>query len=469
MMSASIVTPRWFAWPGQVGGEVVVGPAVLRAERGVPQVAPEHRREPGLVRLLEGLRDLDDLAPRLLGAEVDRRADGDGPELHGLPHRAEHDLVVRVRVAEELVVVQLDEERDPMRVAARARPEHAERRRNRVAAALDRELDDPRRVEVVGVPRERRAGRVLDALIDREDREVAGPAETAVVEDRLQRAQDRDRAVRLRDDAIDEIGPRQVQPITLDRAADVRQERLGFGAERALDLCERRGRGGRGHARNPSKGKGAGHGRRTPRGVVSLWRVALPLLTVATAVLVPAVAAGEGHVAPARVTGQYRVTYHALAGAKPLGVRIWGVVPTCKHGACAIDVTSRAKDAKSDGTLRFRVRGGDVRAHGARPAGSRDCVDKSGHVIAYKVYTREISQSFHATRRSRLGRALAISGTAVYTYRAAGAAVGAAAASRACSATPTPGPWSRVDSPTRGSHRRRSSCATGCGRSCATS
>jgi hypothetical protein len=156
--------------------------------------------------------------------------------------------------------------------------------------------------------------------------------------------------------------------------------------------------------------------------VVSLWRVALPLLTVATAVLFPAVAAGEGHVAPARVSGQYRVTYRALAGAKPLGVRIWGVVPTCGRGACAIDVTSRARDAKSDGTLRFRLRGGTY-VRDERDPGFSDCVDKSGHVIAYKVYTRQISQSFHATRSSRLGRALAISGTAVYTYRASGAAV----------------------------------------------
>ena len=81
MMSASIVTPRWFAWPVRSAASVVVGPAVLGAERGVAQVAPEHGREAQLVRLLEGLRDLDDLAPRLLGAEVDRRADGDGPEL----------------------------------------------------------------------------------------------------------------------------------------------------------------------------------------------------------------------------------------------------------------------------------------------------------------------------------------------------------------------------------------------------
>jgi hypothetical protein len=153
--------------------------------------------------------------------------------------------------------------------------------------------------------------------------------------------------------------------------------------------------------------------------VVSLWRVALPLLTVAAVVLSPTVAAGEGHVAAARVTGQYRVAYHAQAGAKPLGVRVWGVVPTCKHGACAIDVTSRARGAKSDGTLRFRLRGGSY-VRNEKDPGFSDCVDSSGHVLAYKVYTRVISQHFRATERSPLGRALAFTGTAVYTYRAAG-------------------------------------------------
>jgi hypothetical protein len=157
--------------------------------------------------------------------------------------------------------------------------------------------------------------------------------------------------------------------------------------------------------------------------VVSLWRVALPLLTVAATVVSPVAASGEGYALAARVSGQYRVAYHALAGAHPLGTRVWGVVPVCKHGACAIDISSRAKGAKRDGTLRFKLRAGSYVRKELDPEFS-DCVDSSGHVIAFKVYTREISQSFHATRRSRLGRALAFAGTAVYTYRASGAAVG---------------------------------------------
>jgi hypothetical protein len=151
--------------------------------------------------------------------------------------------------------------------------------------------------------------------------------------------------------------------------------------------------------------------------VGSVWRVALPLLTAAAVAFLPSAAAGEGHVAPARLSGQYRVTYHALARAKPLGTRIWGVVPTCKHGACAIDITSRAKGQKPDGTIRFRVRGGSYVRDETDP-GFSDCISSSGSVIAYKVYARLISQHLRPTTSSPLGRALAFTGSAVYTYRA---------------------------------------------------
>ena len=72
-------------------------------------------------------------------------------------------------------MVDLHDERDLVRVLARApTPSTPKRRGDGVAAALDRELDDVLGVEVVGVRRERRAGRVLDALVDRQDRDVAG-------------------------------------------------------------------------------------------------------------------------------------------------------------------------------------------------------------------------------------------------------------------------------------------------------
>ena len=88
-----------------------------------------------------------------------------------------------------------------------------------------------------------------------------------------------------------------------------------------------------------------------------------------------------------------------------------------------MDVTSRAKGQKTDGTLRFRIRGSTY-VRTSLDKGFSDCVDSSGHVIAYRVYSRQISQHLQATRSSPLGRALAFSGAAVYTYRASGSAVG---------------------------------------------
>ena len=65
-------------------------------------------------------------------------------------------------------------------------PEHAERRGDGVAAALDRELDDVLGVEVLRVGREARPGGVLDALVDWQDRHVPRAAEPAVVDHELE-------------------------------------------------------------------------------------------------------------------------------------------------------------------------------------------------------------------------------------------------------------------------------------------
>jgi hypothetical protein len=134
------------------------------------------------VGLCERSRDLLDLIARLFRAEVDRGADGGRAHVPGLLDGAEHPLVVGVRVGQELVVVELDDEGDLVGVLAGATAaEDAEGAGDGVAAALDRELDDLLGVEVVRVRGERRAGRVLDALVDGQDREIAGAREAAVV------------------------------------------------------------------------------------------------------------------------------------------------------------------------------------------------------------------------------------------------------------------------------------------------
>ena len=59
------------------------------------------------------------------------------------------------------------DERNLVRVAARDGAQYAERRRDRVAAAFDRQFYDVFRIEVQRIRSEARAGGVFDALIDR--------------------------------------------------------------------------------------------------------------------------------------------------------------------------------------------------------------------------------------------------------------------------------------------------------------
>ena len=123
--------------------------------------------------------------------------------------RAEHDLVELVRVGQQLVVVDLHQERDLVRVLARDRAQHAEGGRDRVAAAFDGELDDVLRVEVIRVLGEAGAAGVLDALVDRQDRQIAGAAEAAVAEHALEVAEHAVVAVRNGEDAVDEVAARE--------------------------------------------------------------------------------------------------------------------------------------------------------------------------------------------------------------------------------------------------------------------
>ena len=184
----------------------------------------------------EGLRHFLDLPRRLVRAEVDRRADRDRAHLERLLDAGEHDLVEAVRVGEELVVVQLHHERDLVGVLARHRAQRPERRDDAVAAALDGQLDDVGRVEIDRRRREARARRVLDALVDRQDRDVAGAAQAAGVEDRLEVAQHRGRPVGLRHDAIDEVGPGQVQVLLVEALRFVAQKGFGLGTQELVGL-----------------------------------------------------------------------------------------------------------------------------------------------------------------------------------------------------------------------------------------
>ena len=222
----------------QIRCGVIVGATILGREGAVAEVAPEHGRHAQLVGSLEGVRDFHDLALRLFRAKVDRGADRDCAHLERLIDRGEHDLVVAVRIAEELVVVELQHHRNAMRILAGDRAKHAQGRGDCVAAAFDRELDNVGRVEVVGIFSERGARRMLDALIDRQDREVAGAAEAPSVVHRLQIAQHWHRAITVAHDALYEIGAREVQTILVDRRAGVSKQIVGFIAEDLADSID---------------------------------------------------------------------------------------------------------------------------------------------------------------------------------------------------------------------------------------
>jgi len=158
---------------GEVGGNVII---LVFLERVVAQIAPQNGRHAEFVGFLKRLGDFDDLTARMIGTEVNRRADGGRTEVIRLFHRAEFDLIKFVRIAEKLVVVDLDDERNLVGILPCDRRQNAERRGDGVATAFDSELDDVLAVEVHRILREARATRMFNALIDRQNRQIARAA-----------------------------------------------------------------------------------------------------------------------------------------------------------------------------------------------------------------------------------------------------------------------------------------------------
>ena len=128
---------------------------------------------------------------------------------------------MRIGVGEQFVVVDLHDEGNLVRIAARHGAQHAESRCYGVAAALKSEKEDIFRIEIVGIRSERSPGRMLDALIHGQDRDVARATQPAVRKDALQVAERRKIAIRSAPDAIHRIGTGQMEPLARDRATDV--------------------------------------------------------------------------------------------------------------------------------------------------------------------------------------------------------------------------------------------------------
>ena len=219
---------------GEVSGHVVV---LVLLEGVVAGVAPEDGGHAEFVSLLEGVGDFDDLAVGLGGAEVDRRTDGGAAHVGGLLQGAVHHLVTDVGVGEQLVVVDLHHERNLVRVAAGDAAEDAEGGADRVATAFDGELHDVLTVEVDRVLGEGGAGGVFDALVDREDRDVARVGEAAGAVEALQVGQDAVVAIRGGEGVVDPIRARGVDLLLLDLRVVEPEEVFGFGAEVLLDFA----------------------------------------------------------------------------------------------------------------------------------------------------------------------------------------------------------------------------------------
>src|SRR4030095_15123311 len=91
-------------------------------------------------------------------------------------------------------------------------------------------------VEVHRVRRERRTCRVLDALVDRQNRDVTSAAQSAVIDHRLQAAEHGRRPIREAINSLDVVAARQMQRIPWNGLALVLQKTGGFTAEDFFDL-----------------------------------------------------------------------------------------------------------------------------------------------------------------------------------------------------------------------------------------
>src|SRR6266446_7422820 len=187
---------------GEVSGEVVV---LVLLESVVAEIAPEDGGHAELVRMGEGLTDFHDLAAALIGAEINGGANCGGAEVISLLHGAEENLIGFVRKRQQLVMIDLHDERDFVSVLARDGTEHAKGGSHGVAAAFDGQLDDVPAVEVIGILGEARAAGMLDALVDRQDGEIAGASEPAVAEQALEIREHAKVTVRRCVNAVDKI------------------------------------------------------------------------------------------------------------------------------------------------------------------------------------------------------------------------------------------------------------------------
>ncbi len=224
---------------GEIRGEVIV---LVLFESVVAHVAPEHGSHAELVGFGKGAADFDDLAIGLVGTEIDGCADSGSTHVPSLLNSTEEHLIEFIGVSEQFVVIDLHDEGNLVRIFVCHGAENSERGSYGVALAFYRELDDIFRVEIVRIFGEASARGVLDALIDRKNREITRAAEAPVIEDALEIREYPDISVRGGVDAINKIGAGKMHAFFCDFRRLVSEKVFGFCAEVSFDTsCACRG------------------------------------------------------------------------------------------------------------------------------------------------------------------------------------------------------------------------------------
>jgi len=188
---------------GEIGGEVIV---LILLEGIVAELAPQDRSHAEFVSLGEGAAYFDDLPIGLVRTEINGCADGGRAHVPGFLHSPEKNLIEFVGKGEQFVVVELHDEGNFVRIFVSDRAKNSEGRGDRVAFAFDGELDDVFRVEIVRILGEAGSRRVLDALINGKNRDIAGMSEAPVAKDALKIGKYPNISVRCGVDAVDKIG-----------------------------------------------------------------------------------------------------------------------------------------------------------------------------------------------------------------------------------------------------------------------
>src|SRR5476649_1696342 len=115
----------------------------------------------------KGGGNLFNLPARLLRAEINSRDDGDCDQVESLINTGIQGMIVLSEIAQSLVMINLDQERDTVGITASNRRQHTVSGGDAITACLYCQFDDIFWIKILGINGKGRAGGVLDALIHR--------------------------------------------------------------------------------------------------------------------------------------------------------------------------------------------------------------------------------------------------------------------------------------------------------------